>query len=94
MGRKLRCGTMLGYHLNLQQKFYHPFLKVGRKPQLTNSSSKIQGLGMTLLLMAFLFRRKLTSLNQSHSQGFLLKTSCIGRGLKQGSIIANLVTDF
>ena len=94
MGRKLRCGTMLDYHLNHQKKFYHPFLKVGRKPQLTNSSSKIQGLGMTLLLMAFLFRRKLTSLNQSRSQGFLLKTSCIGRGLKQGSITANLVTDF
>ena len=94
MGRKLRCGIMLSYHLNHQPEFYHPFLKVGRKPQLINSSRKIQGLGMMMLLMAFLFRGKLTSLNQSRFQGFLLKTDCFGRGLKQGSITANLVTDF
>ena len=82
MGRKLRCGIMLGYHLNHRPEFYNLFLKVGRKPRLTNTSRKTQGLGMMMLLMDLLFRRKLTSLNQSRSQGFLLKIDCFGHGLK------------
>ena len=88
-GQKVKIWQHSWLPIKHATRVHHLFWRGGRKPQLKYSSMKTHGHGMKMLLMVYLFLKKLPSLKKSCCQDTQQTTNYFGCGHKVGNTPAN-----